>query len=57
MEWESWIGRKGKEFLGGSQAAGGFLRVLAYSPTYSCSPPTIFIALITLLQIVIYLLR
>jgi hypothetical protein len=56
-EWETWVDKKGKEFLGQSKAAGGFLRVIAYSPTYSCNPPTIFLGLITALQIIFYLLR
>ena len=56
-EWEGWVGKSGRDFLGKSKAAGGFVRVVAYSPTYSCSPPTVFIGLITILQIVLYLLR
>ena len=51
------VQKNGKDFMGGSKAAGGFLRVLAYSPSYNCNPPTIFLGLITALQIMFYLLR
>jgi hypothetical protein len=49
-EWESWVGKNGRDFMGKSSAAGGVIRVLAYTPTYSCNPPTVFIGLITLIQ-------
>ena len=57
-EWEEWVASKsGKEFLAGKKYAGGFMRVVAYSPTYSCSPPKLFIAVISILQVLFYILR
>ena len=57
-EWEDWIQSKsGKEFLARHKYADGFMRVMAYSPAYSCYPPTFFILSISILQVVFYLLR
>ena len=57
-EWEDWISSKsGKEFVSGKKYAGGFMMVVAYSPLYSCSPPKLFIAAISILQVLFYILR
>ena len=57
-EWEEWIASKsGKDFLANRKYAGGILRVVAYSPTYSCSPPKMFIVAISIIQVVFYVLR
>ena len=58
LEWEAFLEKR----AGGKSAllegvSGGIIRVVAYSPSYSCCPPTIFILSITALQIVFYLLR
>lgn len=55
-EWKQWVDKSDEQLLGNTKIAGGFLRVLLYSPTYSCVPPTIFILSITLLQVMFYLL-
>jgi hypothetical protein len=55
-EWEDWIKAKGHQPFQKSKAVGGLMQVLAYSPTYSCCPPAIFIASITFLQILFYIL-
>ena len=57
QEWEKFVESKGHKVLENNKLAGGFLRLIAYSPTYSCSPPTVFIAAITVLQITFYLMR
>ena len=57
-EWEEWIQSKsGKEFLARHRYADGFMRVMAYSPAYSCTPPKLFILSISILQIIFYILR
>ena len=57
-EWEEWIQSKsGKEFLARHKYADGFMRVMAYSPAYSCTPPKLFILSISILQIIFYILR
>ena len=55
-EWENWIQVKGKRPFQNKKAMGGMMQVLAYSPTYSCNPPTLFIIIITLLEVLFYLL-
>ena len=57
-EWEDWIQSKsGKEFLARHKYADGFMRIMAYSPSYSCYPPKLFILTISIIQTVIYLVR
>ena len=44
QEWRQHVNKYNKEFLD-SGVAGGALRVVLYSPTYSCNPPTLFLIL------------
>jgi len=51
-EWEEFINsRRGIDVLASNKMASGILAVVAYSPVYSCTPPTVFIVGITLLQV------
>ena len=57
-EWEEWIQSKsGKEFLARHKYADGFMRIMAYSPSYSCTPPKLFVLTISIVQTAIYLVR
>ena len=63
-EWQDWVDKcikkTTKDAPGSgvfSKAMGGFMRVVAYAPTYSCCPPPLFVISITLLQVMFYLLR
>ncbi len=55
-EWKRYLQRFGRDVLD-SGVTGGVLRVIAYAPTYSCSPPTVFLLTITVAQIVCFVLR
>lgn len=52
-EWRQHVNKYSREFMD-SGVAGGALRVVLYTPTFSCNPPTLFLILITALQIVFY---
>ena len=54
-EWQEWLDSKKRPFAK-SRAMGGFMQVVAYSPTYSCCPPTVFILGITFLIVLFYVL-
>ena len=56
QEWRRHVTKFVKSMTFGSEAlsVGGALKVFLYSPTCSCNPPTLFIILITALQIVFY---
>ena len=43
-EWKQHVNKYCKEFMD-SGVVGGALRVVLYSPTYSCNPPTLFLIL------------
>ncbi len=43
-EWERHVRQYGSEFMNTS-VMGKALRVIAYSPSYSCHPPTLFLLL------------
>ena len=56
-EWEKFIqSKRGLLFQRNSNLRGA-LQVVAYSPTYSCCPPPLFILTITALQIIAYVIR
>ena len=55
-EFEAMLKERGKEFMGGSLTGGG-LRILAYTPVYTCRPPTLFLLLVTMAQIAIFAIR
>ena len=55
-EFESMLKERGKVFMGGAYSGGG-LRILAYTPVYTCRPPTIFLLLVTIAQIAIFATR
>lgn len=54
-EWETFIQSGQRDLLGGGAAA-NVARVLMYAPTFSCNPPTMFLLLISLIQIVCFAL-
>lgn len=58
-EWQEWIQNrvKSKRETGKVKKLNQFMQVMAYSPTYTCSPPTLFILSMTCLQVLFYLLR
>ena len=45
QEWRRHVNKYSGEFMEGNMYAGGALRVVLYSPTYSCNPPTLFLIL------------
>lgn len=57
-EWQDWIQHrvKTKRATGKGKKFNQVMQVLAYSPTYTCSPPTLFILIITCVQVLFYLL-
>ncbi len=54
-EWRQYLNRFGRDFLDRGVTA-GVLRVLAYSPSYSCHPPTVFLLTMTAAQIVVFIM-
>eukprot|EP00095_Tigriopus_kingsejongensis_P010040 snap_masked-scaffold231_size243715-processed-gene-1.20 protein:Tk10040 transcript:snap_masked-scaffold231_size243715-processed-gene-1.20-mRNA-1 annotation:"rhomboid-related protein 3" len=55
-EWEVFVKKERGSKLGGKGWTGTLSRVLLYAPTYSCSPPTLFLVVMTLIQIACYIL-
>lgn len=43
-EWRQHVNKYSREFMD-SGVAGGALRVVLYTPTFSCNPPTLFLIL------------
>ena len=57
-EWEEFLKFKSSfNHQPKSKVMGGVMGVVALSPTYTCSPPTLFIIGISALQLLFYLLR
>ena len=54
-EWEQWISAQSKPKTN-NKAIGGVMQVVAYSPTFSCCPPPLFIIGISCIEILLYLL-
>ena len=58
-EWEDWVQRTqaGPKILIKNDKVNKVLNVVGYAPIWTCRPPTIFIALMSFLQVLFYLLQ